>query len=86
MDFMAGRALLPLLIAVVLMPAARGDRVELADGRVLEGSFAMIGGVADNPLEDGAAEQQAGQPILVCDDGLTRTMVSKRRVDRKSVV
>lgn len=79
---MIGRVVLPLLIAVVLLPAARGDRVELADGRVLEGSFAMVGGVADNPLEDGAAEQQAGQPILVCDDGLTRTMVSKRRVVR----
>jgi predicted esterase len=63
-------------------PVAVADRVELADGRVLDGGFAMVGGVADNPLEDGATTQPAAQPIVVCDYGLTRTMVSKRQVVR----
>jgi len=67
---------------LAMAPFAAADRVELADGRVLDGSFAMVGGVADNPLEDGAAAQPAAQPIVVCDDGLTRTMVSKRQVVR----
>jgi predicted esterase len=69
-------------LVLAMPPVAVADRVELADGRVLDGSFAMVGGVADNPLEDGAAAQPAAQPIVVCDDGLTRTMVSKRQVVR----
>jgi predicted esterase len=58
----------------------RADRVELADGRVLDGRFVKLPGVAVDPLE---AERRGGagyQPILMCDDELTRTMVSKRQV------
>ncbi len=57
--------------------AARADRVELDDGRVLEGRFAMLSGVVVDPL---ATDDGDTGPILVCDDGLTRTMVAKRRV------
>lgn len=61
-----------------LTSAVRADRVQLDDGRVLEGGFAMLPGVVVDPLAD--PEAPAAGPILVCDDGLTRTMVSKRRV------
>ena len=58
---------------------ARGDTVELADGRVLEGRFAILTGVAVDPAT-AEFRGQSGGPILMCDDDLTRTMVSKRRV------
>jgi len=77
---------LALLVAVVglgaaLLPPAAGDTVELADGRVLEGRFAILTGVAVDPA---VAEfrGETGGPILMCDDDLTRTMVSKRRVTK----
>jgi len=57
---------------------ARADRVEMNDGRVLEGRFALLPGVAVDPLAPQAPS--AGTPILMCDDDLTRTMVSKRQV------
>jgi pimeloyl-ACP methyl ester carboxylesterase len=60
-------------------PSARADRVELADGRVLEGRFAKLPGVAVDPLAE-TGSGPAGEPILMCDDELTRTMVSKRTV------
>ncbi|MEI6506052.1 MAG: peptidase [Planctomycetota bacterium] len=55
------------------------DRVELADGRVLEGRFAKLPGVAVDPLAE-TGGGSAGEPILMCDDQLTRTMISKRKV------
>ena len=61
-------------------PAARGDRVELADGRIVEGRFAMLPGVAIDPLDDKADDAAGGNPIVMCDDELTRTMVSRRKV------
>jgi len=63
--------------------ATRGafaDRVELQDGRVLEGRFALVPGVVVDPLRDAAGT--VGTPVLVCDDDLTRTMVPKRRVTK----
>jgi predicted esterase len=79
---------IPHLPAVALWPAvwvlatvaatARADRVEMADGRVLEGRFALLPGVAVDPTAE--KSQAAGTPILMCDDELTRIMVSKRRV------
>jgi predicted esterase len=64
---------------LVLLAAARADRVELADGRILDGRFANLPGIAVDPLE--AERQKAGtsQPILMCDDELTRVMVSRRQ-------
>jgi len=76
------RGLLP---GVVLWAAAAGplcgDTVELADGRVLEGRFAILTGVAVDPAT-AAFRGESGGPILMCDDDLTRTMVAKRRVAR----
>ena len=70
-----------ILVGVTLEPAApaRGDTVELADGRVLEGRFAILAGVAIDPAT-AEFRGETGGPILMCDDELTRTMVSKRRV------
>jgi pimeloyl-ACP methyl ester carboxylesterase len=72
-------SILGLTIAAVLCPTlVLGDRVELQDGRVLEGRFALLPGVVIDPIAD--AGGTAGTPVLVCDDDLTRTMVPKRRV------
>lgn len=72
------------LCAVVLALAAsaavaRGDRVTIDDGRVLEGRFAKLPGVTIDPLAAGS-DTARGEPVLMCDDELSRTMVSKRRV------
>ena len=72
---------LVLAAAGLSVAVARADRVELADGRVLEGSFALIPGVSVDPTQEQKA-REAGTPILMCDDQLTRVMVSKRRVAR----
>ena len=58
------------LAASLCQRAAEADRVELADGRVLEGSFVLLSGVAVAPTADAAASQSAGTPILACDDQL----------------
>ncbi len=69
------------LLAVCLFHRpVEADRVELADGRVLEGGFVLLSGVAAAPNAETAGSQPGGTPILMCDDQLTRTMVSKRRV------
>ena len=60
--------------------SALADRVEMADGRVLEGRFVLLPGVAVDPTAPTGQERTAGTPILMCDDELTRTMVSKRQV------
>ena len=73
------------VVAVAVLaagPAARADRVELRDGRVLEGRFTFVDGVGGDPFADEQEGEVPSGPILVCDDGLTRTMVSKRQVDR----
>ena len=64
--------------SVTRAPEARGDRVDWADGRVLEGRFVLLPGVAVDPKA--APPETTSTSILVCDDELTRTMVSKRRV------
>jgi len=68
------------IAACCVAAAARADRVELADGRVLEGRFALVSGVDSKPLEEGQEDRQRGEPVVVCDDELTRTMVAKRQV------
>ncbi len=81
----AHRPLAILLVGAALAtPPLRplsADTVEMTDGRVLEGRFAILTGVAVDPA---VAEfrGEAGGPILMCDDDLTRTMVAKRRVAR----
>lgn len=69
-----------LLTAAVWPYVATADRVELADGRVLEGKFVLVSGVAVDPAAEPAGSRSSGTPVLMCDDELTRTMVSKRRV------
>ncbi|NDC62754.1 MAG: peptidase [Planctomycetia bacterium] len=72
---------LVLAVATAALPAtATADRVELADGRVLEGRFVLLPGVAVDPAAQAAQDRTAGTPVLMCDDELTRTMVSKRQV------
>ena len=61
-------------------PPARSDQVEMADGRVLDGRFVLLPGVAADPAADARGNAPNGTPVLMCDNELTRTMVSKRRV------
>lgn len=69
-----------LLIAHGAAFQARGDRVEMIDGRILDGRFARLPGVAIDPVEAANRASAPGEPILMCDDELARTMVSKRQV------
>lgn len=65
----------------VLLPGSgRSDQVTLRDGRVLEGRFAVLPGVAVDPAK--ATQPSPITNVLVCDDELTRTMVAKRQVAR----
>jgi predicted esterase len=79
----ARRAIVVLGVALILAAGGPGggqaEQVELADGRILEGGFALATSVFADPL---AADREAAEPVLVCDDGLTRTMVAKRQVVR----
>ena len=77
---MATRRIMILATACLLAAAApaRADRVEMADGRVLDGRFAPLPGVAVDPL--GPKGTAGGTPIIMVDDELTRTMVSKRKL------
>ena len=52
------------------------DRVTLDDGRILSGTIALLPGVSVDP----EAEDGAGSTVVMCDNGLTRTFVSKKRV------
>ena len=79
MDWMQA-AVLIVLVSLLPAPQARADQVELSDGRVLHGRFVLLPGVAIDPEADGGAKPSGGTSILMCDDELTRTMVSKRRV------
>lgn len=69
-----------LLVACSGSMLAWGDRVELLDGRILDGRFARLPGVAIDPLEAANRAASPGEPILMCDDELARIMVSKRQV------
>jgi predicted esterase len=57
---------------------ARAEKVTLKDGRVLEGLFAPISGVAQN--QDASQAADNAKSILMCDNHLTRTFVPKRMV------
>ncbi len=59
---------------------AAADRVEMTDGRVLEGRFVMLSGVTPPPEGASARSDAGGTSVLMCDDGLTRVFVPRRLV------
>lgn len=61
--------------------AARAEKVYVNDGRVLDGRFVRIEGVAVDPLNNNASAA-AAKPILMCDDDLRRTMIPWRVVTK----
>ena len=65
-----------LALSLVCCGAAHSQTLLLKDGRKLEGKYAEIGSIAENPLSPKA---QAGEvpvtPLLVVDDGLRRTYI-----------
>lgn len=65
---------------LALLASALADRVEMADGRILEGRFALVAGVAVDPIAEATSSRTSGTPVLMCDDEMTRTFVSRRRV------
>ena len=75
-------ALVSLLVLASTASPAWSDEVELTDGRVLQGRFVLLPGVAIAPDAEGGTKPGGGTAVLMCDDELTRTMVSKRRVAR----
>ncbi len=78
----AAATLLAAAVAATLSPPnAGGDEVQLADGRVLEGKFVLLPGVAIDPKA--APPETTSTSIVVCDDELTRTMVPKKRVVKR---
>jgi pimeloyl-ACP methyl ester carboxylesterase len=70
-----------LAILILCSSAADGQVLLLKDGRKLEGKYAEIGSVAENPL---SPKTQAGEvpvtPLLVVDDGLRRTFIHSFQV------
>jgi predicted esterase len=73
-------ALVLALVSLGVPQTARGDQVELTDGRRLNGRFVLLPGVAIAPEAEGGGKPSGGTSILMCDDELSRTMVAKRRV------
>jgi len=65
------------LIVLLGGPASFADRVELKDGRALEGRFLDLLSLAETP---GSGNADMPKMILMCDDDLRRTYVPKRMV------
>ncbi len=76
----------PLILALAAVAscfsfAASGATLLLKDGRTLEGRYAEISSVAENPLSPKApAGEVALTPLLVVDDGLRRTYLHSSQV------
>jgi hypothetical protein len=74
-------ALLVAMAAVIVAWPVAAATLLLKDGRTLDGRYAEITSVAENPL---APKAQAGEvtltPILVIDDGLRRTYIHRSQV------
>ena len=84
-----GRVCISLVVGLLLLVAgpARAEKAILADGRVLDGRFAKLSGVAVNPLANGGGQAaNAVNHILMCDDDLRRTMVGLREVIKVDAV
>ena len=80
----AGRRPLALTGLLVLASAAlpwtlpAADRLELDDGRSLSGDFLPLPGVGADPLA--VRNPDRSTPVVMVDDGLTRSFVPRRRV------
>ncbi len=64
-----------LLTCVTPRPSV-ADRVTLDDGRVLEGTIALLPGISVDPRSN----EDVGSTVVMCDNGLTRTFISKKRI------
>ena len=71
---------LALAAMLSIIPAARAEKVYLKDGRVLDGKFVRLEGVAIDPNNAGGAD--TSKPIEMCDDDLRRTMFPWRLADK----
>ena len=71
-----------LAIGVAAVPGgwAAADRVEMEDGRLLEGRITTLSSVGMPPEGASARQDAGGTSVVMCDDGLTRAFVSRRRV------
>ena len=65
-----------LVACVIPSGLSYADRVTLDDGRILSGTIALLPGISIDPQ----SEEGAGSTVVMCDNGLTRTFVSKKRV------
>ena len=65
-----------LLTFAILPRPSTADRVTLDDGRVLDGTIALLPGISVDPQ----STEDAGSTVVMCDNGLTRTFISKKRV------
>jgi len=65
-----------LLCCFITSGPSYADRVTLDDGRILDGTIALLPGLSIDPQ----AEEGAGSTVVMCDNGLTRTFISKKRV------
>ncbi len=71
------------LVGPLNFPTARAEEVQLKDGRKLRGRMDFVNSVIANPLA--APTNKGGGPvplnlILLCDNDLSRTFVSKRNI------
>ncbi len=70
-----------LLLLLVVSAQAFGQTLLLKDGRKLEGKFAELASIDENPLTSKApAGEVAVTPLLVVDDGLRRTYIHSIQV------
>jgi pimeloyl-ACP methyl ester carboxylesterase len=82
-QFLLHKQVAAVVVALTIIAAAPVDAATLLlkDGRTLEGRYAELTSVAENPL---APKTQAGEvaltPLLVIDDGLRRTYIHRNQV------
>ncbi len=81
----------PALIAAVMLLGlvsgvdARADVITLKDGRVLEGTVATLGEMANDPTKGTNQNQPGFTPIVMVDDDLRRTYVPNKQVAQVNV-
>jgi predicted esterase len=78
-DRMGWAAMCVFLLATLHAGLAVGERVFMKDGRILQGNLMPIEGVAEAPKPLAADGSGPLQTLLMIDDGLRRTFVSKQQ-------